>query len=205
VLDGNCEWINDELIPDNNYTIKMILESDETVFDTSNLFEIIRTIDISYLETVDATPYEITWTTVNIPNDKMIKIDLYDSLGLVRELDVVENSGSYLWDNEIDIVQDDYYIKATVVYQDVVTDDSNVFELVRSITLTSPIDGIITNAYHTITWETVNINSDRTIRIEYIGLTSGLIAEVLNTGSYVWDNTGLDAGDYQIKLSLVEV
>ena len=203
---GSYMWDNTVDVPSLAYSVLILLEDDESVWDRTSQFELARSITIDNIDSnVINSPYEITWTTVNIPNDKMIKIDLYDSLGLVRELDVVENSGSYLWDNEIDTVQDDYYIKATVVYQDTITDDSNVFELVRTITLTSPIDGIITNAYHTITWETVNINSDRTIRIEYIGLTSGLIAEVLNTGSYVWDNTGLDAGDYQIKLSLVEV
>jgi hypothetical protein len=46
------------------------------------------------------------------------------------------------------------------------------------------VNGIITNAYHTITWETVNINSFRTIRIEYIGLTSGLISEDMFSRGY---------------------
>jgi hypothetical protein len=52
----------------------------------------------------------------------------------------------------------------------------------------------------------VNISASKTIRIEWIkGVQTGLIAEVLNTGSYTWNNVSLDGGDYQIKLSLVEV
>ena len=151
------------------------------------------------------SPYEITWRSENIPGDYQVRLELYDDEFFVRILDTVDNTGSYMWDNTVDVPSLAYSVLIVLEGMETVWDRTSQFELARSITLTSPIDGIITNAYHTITWETVNINSDRTIRIEYIGLTSGLIAEVLNTGSYVWDNTGLDAGDYQIKLSLVEV
>jgi hypothetical protein len=151
------------------------------------------------------SPYEITWRSENIPGDYQVRLELYDDEFFVRILDTVDNTGSYMWDNTVDVPSLAYSVLILLEDDESVWDRTSQFELARSITLTSPVNGIITNAYHTITWETVNINSDRTIRIEYIGLTSGLIAEVLNTGSYVWDNTGLDAGDYQIKLSLVEV
>ena len=75
-----------------------------------------------------------------------------------------------------------------------------------SLTIIQPITGLISNAIYEIQWTSVNISTSKTIRIEWIkGVQTGLIAEVLNTGSYTWNNVSLDGGDYQIKLSLVEV
>lgn len=75
-----------------------------------------------------------------------------------------------------------------------------------SLTITQPIGGTVSDASYEIQWTSVNISTSKTVKIEWIkGIETGLIAEVLNTGSYTWNNVSLDGGDYQIKLSLVEV
>jgi hypothetical protein len=187
------------------YTIEIVLDRISSIKDSVG-FSLAKSISIDDISsTVISSPYEITWNSVNIPESSQVRLELYDDEFFVRILDTVDNTGSYMWDNTVDVPSLAYSVLIVLEGMETVWDRTSQFELARSITLTSPVNGIITNAYHTITWETVNISSDRTIKIEYIGLTSGLIAEVLNTGSYVWDNTGLDAGDYQIKLSLVEV
>ena len=186
------------------YKVKLI--TSDNIIVISDEFELIRTISLDNIGDVATSPKEITWSTVNVTSDKLIKLDLYNDETLVRELDIVENSGSYMWDNEEDEPLLAYSILATVVDMDIIWDRTNQFELIRSITLAQPITGLISNINYEIQWTSVNISASKTIRIEWIkGIETGLIAEVLNTGSYAWNNVMLDGGDYQIKLSLVEV
>lgn len=200
--DGNYTWsIPSSMETRNDYKIIVTSLSDSSVKDESNSTFTIADPDPALSVTspnggetwTAGTTHNITWSSVSIPVNADIKIELLKGSSVNRTITSTARNGTHSW--TVPSTQtdgSDYRVRLTYVSSPSVQDTSDSYfsidHVVGSITVTSPNGGErwVRGTTQSITWNSSGVSGN--VKIEYKkGIVTGTIASsVANTGSYSW-------------------
>jgi DNA-binding beta-propeller fold protein YncE len=216
--DGSKIWdIPPGLIPDTNYTVKIISVADTTVFGFSDadftISEYLPGITVTSPNGGESWQSGIEQTIEWIDNiTENVKIDLYNGGVFQTQLFASTFSdGSKFWTIPLETLPDsDYTIKITSVDDEIITDVSDAnfsITAVSFITVTIPNGGESwqSGTAQTITW-TDNIAENVKIELFKGGnLNYEIVTSTASDDTYIWNIPGATTPDtkYIIKISSV--
>jgi len=220
--DGSFSWTVPSSIPEASDYVIRVKTLDNLVFDNSDLFyigpqaadpTITVTAPISSSTWVTEQTYAVTWNKTGT-QDSNVKIDLYKGGSLDSTIIAsTPNSGSYSWTIDGDqTIGTDYVVRVTTI-DDIVTDDSDQFEIsdtATEIAITSPDQTSELNAGSNtvITWNTSgSMSANVNIYLYDNGsFHSNIVLSTVNDGNYTWSvGSGLSSSNrYMVRVETVD-